>query len=154
MANKMTSADLILTGALEAGFAGVKGWLGKYSLSFFRPDITSMAGGFGTFAGVGLIAAAITLIPRILSHNLMNSSSFLDHHPYAKSLLANTSDWMLTLGATALAAMAVGLPPFGATVMCMMVLPTILTLLSNTVTLVNASLQLAENEEPLVSCNM
>lgn len=144
MAKKVTSTDVLIDSAAYAAFSGVSGWLGKYSLSFFRPDITNLAGGFGNFAGVGLIAQAFRFIPAILAHNLLNSSRFLEEYPNAKALLENTSKWMLTLGSTALAAMAIGLPPFGATVICMMVIPTFYTLLSNVVTLINACNQYTE----------
>lgn len=149
----LTPGGLIIAGAIAAPFGalfgGVEGVLGRYGLSFFNPVMASAAGTFGTFAAMGAIAAPLLIIPKLLTDHFLNKSSFLNQHPNLKGFLADTNALLLSLAATATAALILGLPPLGATVISMMIIPAALYALSTLCRFINICLNLeAEEDRP------
>lgn len=98
-------------------------FIGKSFLSFFDPVMAGTVGSIGTFASVGAIAAPLAVFPYLLIEALAAKSSYLNRNPNFKNILMNTSQLLLGLGAVTCSALMLGIPPFGATVISMMVLP-------------------------------
>ncbi len=137
--------DSIISVPFGALFGGVAGSLGKGALSFFSPAMASAAGNFATFAGVGMIAAPLTIIPNFIINNLLARSDFLKKHPNLASFVANTADFLITLGAVTVGAalLSASLP---ATLISMMIIPTALYVLNTLCNLINACLHGADKQ--------
>lgn len=133
----MASAAQVPVGALVKG---VSGSIGKYSLSFFNPVLASTAGNFVTFLGMGALTTLIKFIPALVSKHLVDNNDYLNKHPFLKNILNDTIGFSLTLAATVASAAIIGFPPFGATVLCMMIIPTAIYALSMLCNVINLSL--------------
>jgi len=119
---------------------GIFGSLGKFSLSFFNPSLASCAGTFSTFAGVGAIALPLVIIPKLLKAKFFDNSSMLEDYPVLKNQLSKISDVFISIGSVATAALILGIPPFGATVISIMVIDVAVTALKALYTLASACL--------------
>jgi hypothetical protein len=137
----LTPGELIIAGGilapLGALFGGINGILGRYSLSFFNPVLASAAGTFGTFAAMGAIAAPLMIVPKHLTEHFLNKNEYLKEHPNLQGLLLDTNKLLLSMGAVTTAALLLGLPPLGASVIAMMIIPAIVFALSSICRLVN-----------------
>ncbi len=56
-------------------FDDVNGLIGKYSLSFFNPNLASVAGTFKTFALMGAIS--VYILPRLILDTFISDNHFL-----------------------------------------------------------------------------
>ncbi len=122
----------------------VCGVFGRCAVSFFSPTMASASGTFWTFAGVGLIAAPLTIIPDYIVKNLLSRSDFLKKNPRLGAFLADTASFLIILGAVTAGAalLSANLP---ATLVAMMVVPTIIYALKTLCNVINACL--AQEEE-------
>jgi len=136
----LTSSDVIAesivampVGALLGGISGV---LGRGTISFFNPVLASAAGTFSTFAGVGLIALPLTVIPNYITNRLLSNSDFLKKHPKLAAFVADTSDFLITLGAVA-AGTALVSSTFTATLLAVMLIPAVMYALNTICNVIN-----------------
>lgn len=134
----------------------VSGSLGKVGISFFSSSMASAAGTAATFAGVGAIAAPLVIIPvyivnKILANNANNE--FLKTRPKLAKFLADTANFLITLGAVTASATLLG-ASWPATIMAMMVIPTIIYALSTLCNVINACFDACKTPESNLSCAM
>jgi hypothetical protein len=148
--NRLTPGGIIVAGAISAPFGalagGIFGSLGQYAVSFFNPAMASVAGSFATFAGIGAIAAPLIIIPRILLDHVLNRSAFLAQRPNFKEFIQDTTSLLLNLAVVATAAAIIG-SPIGPTILCMMIIPAAIYLLSTLCRAINACLNNADEYE-------
>jgi hypothetical protein len=121
---------------------GIQGFAGRTALSFFNPVMAGVAGSFASFAGMGAIACPLIIIPHLLTAHFFNKSAFLNTHPNLKGVLLSTNNLLLTLGAVTTAAVLLGMPSLGATVIAMMIVPTLMFALSTLYHAVKACIDL------------
>lgn len=123
-------------GALLGGLSGIGG---RCAISFFSPAMASAAGTFSTFAGVGLIAAPLMLIPSYITNRLLSKIDFLKAHPKLAAFLADTADFLITLGAVA-AGTALISSAFPATLLSVMIIPAVVYALKTLCNVLNVCL--------------
>ena len=137
----LNASDVILTSVVSMPFGallgGISGVLGKGAISFFSPAVASAAGTFGSFAGVGLIAAPLTIIPSFISRHLLSRVDFLNKNPRLYSFVADTADFLITFGAVAAGAALLS-STFPATLMAMMIIPAAIYALKTLCNAINA----------------
>ena len=133
----LLALSLATSSPVGALLNGISGSVGRFSLSFFNPALASSAGTFWTFAGVGAIAGPLALIPLLLKEEFFDKSSLLEDHPTLKDSLSKIAETLIQLGSITSAALILGLPPFGATVISMMVVSVALNTLGSLCLLVS-----------------
>lgn len=159
MPNKtdLTPEDVICSAILSMPFGAlgglISGSLGKVGLSFFNSSMASAAGTAATFAGVGLVAAPLTIIPIYITNKLLANSEFLKTRPKLAKFLADTAGFLITLGAIT-ASVALLSASWPATIMAMMVIPTIIYALSTLCNVINACFDPCKAPESNLSCAM
>lgn len=145
--------------ALNAGAAnGVMfGLSGQFSVSFFNPALASCAGSFMTFAGVGALTGCLFVIPYLLKKRFFDEKSFLDEQPQLKNKISLITNTLSIIGGLIASAVILGLPPFGATVIIMMVIPSamaFITALFSTIAAVveyfDSTINQAENSSSII----
>ncbi len=109
--------------SLGALWGGLNGSIGKYSLSFFNPNFASVAGNFKTFALMSAISTPLFILPNILLDGFISNNQILKDYPNLQEILKSTAALLMQLSGVVAAALTLGLPPFGATVISMMILP-------------------------------
>ena len=146
---KMTKSDIAGTVAVSALIGalstGVGGTISKFGLSLFNPSLASTAGTFGTFAGLGAIAAPLAVIPYLLKQHFFDEKSVLKDHPILKKELSSTFNLINIATSTVTAALILGIPPFGTTVIVALAIPVISHALDSIFTLVSALLNNDDN---------
>lgn len=139
----LTTSDVIVESILAvpvgAVLGGLSGVVGRGAISFFNPVVAGAAGTFGTFAGVGLIALPLTIIPNYITNRLLSQSEFLKKHPILAAFLRDTADFLITLGAVA-AGTALVSSTFPATLTAMMLVPAVLYALNTICNVINVCL--------------
>ncbi|RUR13591.1 hypothetical protein [Legionella sp. km772] len=143
-------AESILAMPVGAILGGISGVLGRGAISFFNPVVAGAAGTFGTFAGVGLIALPLTIIPNYITNRLLSQSEFLKKHPRLSGFLADTAEFLITLGAVAAGAALVS-STFAATLTAVMIIPAILYALNTLCNVINACLGVEDDLESTAS---
>lgn len=146
----LTASDVIVEsivaapiGALVGGASGI---VGRGAISFFNPAVATAAGTLGTFAGVGLIAAPLMVIPNYITRHLLSQSEFLKKHPNFAAILEDTSEYLYTLGAVAVGAGLISsaiLPTMAA----MMLVPSIVYALHLICNVINACLGVSPKKD-------
>lgn len=154
--NKVTSCSFIgsslVAAPFNAVFGGINGMIGRSSISFFNPIIASTAGSFGTFAVMGALTLPLVILPSILIDHAFKNSTFLSNYPKTKDFLHDSATLLTNFAAISTAALVMGLPPFGITVLCMMVVPTLLFVLKQICNVVHDCLNKeAERTAPSLS---
>ena len=134
-------------------FGGIMGSFGKAAVSLFNPAVANAAGTFVSFAGMGAIAAPLIIIPRLITDHFLNKSAYLASNPNLKSFLQDTTTLLLNLAAVATAAAIIG-SPIGPAVLCMMIIPAAIYLLSTICNVVNACLYSDVQREPEEDCSI
>lgn len=104
-------------------FSGIEGVLGRTAISFFNSGIASQAGTFATFGSVGLISCPLTFVSSTLADYLIDHSEFLATRPNLKSVVQTSINFLTDILTIEIAAVALGMPPFGATVISLLVIP-------------------------------
>lgn len=127
---------------------GVNGIVGKFSLSFFNPSLASAAGTLGTFADVGALSFSFFFIPHLLKEHYFDNSGVLEEEPILKAILKDITGLFLQVSSVVLAALILGLPPLGATVIASVILPLTTSLLSGFFKLTAHCLNDTKSETP------
>lgn len=133
----LRTVSAIPVGAVGHGLSGL---IGRCGISFFSPAMASAAGTFLTFAGVGLIALPLTVIPSYITRHLLDKTEFAKKHPHLATFLKDTADLLFILGAVAVGA-AVFSSSFPVTIMALMILPTAYYALKTLHTVISACLE-------------
>lgn len=127
----------LVAAPFTALFGGLEGVIGRSTISFFNPVIASTAGSFGTFAVMGALTFPLAILPSLLVDHAFKNSTFLNNYPKTKEFLHDSATLLINFAAVSTAALIIGLPPFGITVLCMMVVPTVIFALKQICNVVN-----------------